>query len=257
MGKVGLYAVIWMIGFGFGVFSTLAHNRGARPAASQQPEGPREVVFSVEDGSTHRVRRVVDGDTVVLENGLLVRYQAVNTPELGRWIEDPAPLGQRAKERNAELVKDKTLVLKLAPDPVDAYGRVVARVSVREDDGSVTDIEQVLLAEGLGRPFGLGLPPAERAMLKAWTLSAQEQKLGLWGLKHPLEEGNPDGFLYCASTNGKVFHSVESPTALRIKAENFIGFKTLAEAEASGRSQAAGSRPAGGRGLREGRRSGE
>ena len=90
----------------------------------------------MEDGGIYRVRSVVDGDTVVLENGLHIRYQGINAPETGHFVKDPAPLGAEATARNRELVEGKRVRLALARQPQDAYGRVISRISALPEEGS-------------------------------------------------------------------------------------------------------------------------
>ena len=79
------------------------------------------------------------------------------------------------------------------------------------------------------------MPRARREELKGWQNGARAESRGMWGLAHPLEGGNTHAFVYCASTNGKVFHPIDSSTAKRIQAQNFLGYHTRAQAEATGR----------------------
>ncbi|MCZ7644014.1 MAG: thermonuclease family protein [Planctomycetota bacterium] len=228
-----------LAGAALGALGQAAYDRGAEPAAeTQAAQAPQRLELSLADEGLYAVRRVVDGDTLVLENGLHVRYQGVNTPELGRFIRVAAPLAEEAKARNEELLKDKRVRLRLGPEPLDAYGRVIARVRAVGAEGEETDLESVLLEEGLGRAFGLGVPPAEYEALKAAQERAKEAGRGLWGLPHPLEQGNPRGFKFCATINGDVYHAVDAPVAKKIAAANFIGFHSREEAEASGRRPA-------------------
>ena len=58
------------------------------------------------------VRRVVDGDTIELMDGRLVRYIGIDAPEVRRregerWVMDPEPFGLAATEANKRLVEGK------------------------------------------------------------------------------------------------------------------------------------------------------
>jgi len=72
------------------------------------------------------VRNVVDGDTIELSNGRMVRYIGVDTPEVRRrsgntWIYDPEPYALEAKEFNKKLVDRK--VVKLVEAQEEAKGQ--------------------------------------------------------------------------------------------------------------------------------------
>lgn len=256
MARLGSHLLALGVGLLCGALGAASYLRGSVPA-QEPPRAPASTPLggaaastaqvldlSIADGGLYTVRRVVDGDTLVLENGLHVRYQGVNAPEMGRFIRKAAPLGEEAKQRNEALLAGKRVRLMLGPEPLDAYGRLIARVRAVGEDGTETDLETILLEEGLGRAFGKGLPREAYDALKAAQQRAQAAGLGLWGLPHPLEQGNPEGYRYCASSGSDVYHPVESATARRIVAGNFIGFKSREEAEASGRRPAKGAEAA-------------
>jgi micrococcal nuclease len=226
------YALAFLAGSAFTVLILIAWHYGRAPAREDLP--PR-VDLSIVDGETYRVARVVDGDTIVLENGLHIRYAGANTPEKGRFVQDVAPLALEATERNRELVEGKLVRLKLAGTPLDAHGRVVARITVAAANGAELDVEAALLKEGLARAMGLGLPTGEYQRLKTLEDEAKAARAGIWGLTHPLETGKPAAFPFCAASGGKVFHRVDCPQAGRLSAANFIGFAELDKALASGR----------------------
>ncbi|MFA6356488.1 MAG: thermonuclease family protein, partial [Candidatus Omnitrophota bacterium] len=68
------------------------------------------------------VSKVIDGDTVVLENGEHVRYIGIDTPEKGR------PYYSEAKRQNEKLVKGRKVRLEFDAGKADRYGRVLAYV---------------------------------------------------------------------------------------------------------------------------------
>ena len=191
--------------------------------------------LSLEEGGVYRVKEVVDGDTITLENGLHVRYQGVNTPEAGRWVVDPAPMSEAAKARNRELVEGKPVRLRFGHEPLDKYGRVLARVETLSEQGEPVDVEAVLIREGLGKVFTLDMPAEEQQRLKALQGQAQESRLGIWGVTKPAAEEGQAPFPFCSASGGQVFHRAECAQAKRITAANFHGYRTLEDARASGR----------------------
>ena len=203
--------------------------------APAEPEDPPRVDLSVVSGGTYRVARVVDGDTIVLENGLHVRYAGINAPETGRWVkDDPAPQAREATARNRELVEGRLVRLTLGTAPVDAYGRLLAHVARVAEGEPEVDVEAVLLKEGLARVLALGLAAGEYARLKAWQEEAKAAKAGLWGVTAPAVEREAD-FLYCAAAGSKTFHRVDCPLAQRISPANVQRYATREQVETTGR----------------------
>ncbi len=67
-----------------------------------------------------KVKRVIDGDTIELANGQIVRYIGVNAPNNGQ------PFEEEATEANAKLVQNKTIILEYDAYTSDRFGRVLA-----------------------------------------------------------------------------------------------------------------------------------
>ncbi len=72
--------------------------------------------------STGKVKKVIDGDTIELMNGTLVRLANVNAPELNR------PGGQKAKRQLAGMLK-KGEHVGISEKARDEHGRIVAGVT--------------------------------------------------------------------------------------------------------------------------------
>ena len=71
-----------------------------------------------------KCKRVVDGDTIELENGDKVRYIGIDTPESDEYY------GDIATEKNQELVEGKTIKLEKDVSDTDKYGRILAYVYI-------------------------------------------------------------------------------------------------------------------------------
>lgn len=94
------------------------------------------------------VTRAIDGDTIKLATGELVRYIGVDAPETrrrvgDRWAEDPEPFGREAAEANRRWVEGKRVRLEYDVQRHDRYGRLLAYVYV---EGEM--INAKLLEEG-------------------------------------------------------------------------------------------------------------
>lgn len=120
---------------------------------------------------TAKVERVVDGDTIVLSTGVVVRYIGITAPE------DNKPFDKESTEENRKLVEGKTVKLKYDAYKADKFGRILAYVFV---DGKNISIE--LARKGLAqavvyekrRPFIY-----QDQILKAQE-EAKKHKRGMW-----------------------------------------------------------------------------
>jgi len=198
------------------------------------------VDLSIQDGGIYRVRKVVDGDTIVLENGVHVRYLGVNAPETGHFVKDAAPMGREATLRNVALVEGKQVSLQLAHEPLDMYGRILSRVIIinPESPENGTDAGKTMVKEGLARPMGLGIPREEFEQLKQLEENARAAKIGIWSLEDKAKKSDGDGKPYCASSSKPtgVYHLLMCPMAQRIKAQNLQRYASIEEAEVAGRT---------------------
>jgi micrococcal nuclease len=127
------------------------------PVASQDPKGP------------FLVKRVVDGDTIVLADGRYVRYVGINTPEHGE------PLWEEARDYNAQQVGGKLVTLEFGQVTEDTYGRTLAYVSVEGEMANAA-----LLQAGLAHLFVLE-PITYYHYFQRLQEEARTQGLGIWG----------------------------------------------------------------------------
>jgi endonuclease YncB( thermonuclease family) len=115
------------------------------------------------------IREVIDGDTVRLNDGRLVRYVGVNAPEPGQ------PFAREATMLNRQLVLGRPVRLEFDDVAEDRHGRLLAYVY-----RNGTMINERLLDEGVAHLFLL--PPNVRHATR--LLRAQEQakaaRRGMW-----------------------------------------------------------------------------
>ncbi|WP_223739741.1 PAS domain-containing protein [Corallococcus sp. AS-1-12] len=125
--------------------------------------------------STGVVTKVIDGDTVVLQDGERIRYLLADTPETTRGHDDC--FGEEAAAFNRSLVEGRTVRLRDAEACTDRFGRRLAYVSV---DGE--DVNALLVRRGYA--CTLFIPPAgasRRGEFEALELEARRARRGLWG----------------------------------------------------------------------------
>lgn len=105
------------------------------------------------------VLRVIDGDTVDLDLDVgmyitvrkRIRFLNIDTYELRGGTDETKTLARAAKTRLEELLStpDSKVYIKTKMDNTGKYGRLLGKLYVIHDsDGSVIDINQVLLEEG-------------------------------------------------------------------------------------------------------------
>ena len=104
----------------------------------------------------HTVQWVMDGDTIVLENGLNVRYIGINAPEVAHENKKAEPFGNFAARINRKLVQGKKVRLETDHDVRDRYGRQLAYVFLA--DGTFVNAALVLM----GAAYCLPVSPNDR-----------------------------------------------------------------------------------------------
>jgi micrococcal nuclease len=126
-------------------------------------------------GELFRVKRVVDGDTIQLENGDKVRYIGVNTPETVDPRRPVQCFGKEAKEKNRELVEGKLVRLVKDISETDRYGRKLRYVYAGE-----VFINSELIKYGYATTETLPPDVHFSNFFRDLEATAREQKIGLW-----------------------------------------------------------------------------
>ncbi len=121
---------------------------------------------------------VTDGDTVVLDSGLVVRMIGTQAPKLPLGREGFAtwPLAPEAKAALEALALNRTVQLGYGGERVDRYDRALAHVFVETDQGPVW-AQHHMVAAGLARVYSF---PDNRSCLD--LLFAAEGRARLAGL---------------------------------------------------------------------------
>ena len=116
-----------------------------------------------------RVQKVIDGDTVVLDNGRHLRYLGINTPERNErfWRE--------ARDYNDRMIKGKLAMLEFEQVKEDKYGRILAYVYVGKKM-----INAQLLMVGLAHLFILE-PNKFYNYFRTLQEEARVKGMGFWG----------------------------------------------------------------------------
>ena len=102
----------------------------------------------------YTVERVVDGDTLLLSNGIRVRLMGVDTPETVKPNSEVEPFGPEATAFTKQAIaqNENRVYIRLDCDRFDKYGRNLAFVYLGESDGSdVFFLNEELVRAGLAK----------------------------------------------------------------------------------------------------------
>lgn len=128
---------------------------------------------------TH-LRRVIDGDTLVLTDGTHVRLIGVNAPELAHDGRAVQPFAERAKRAAQAFLSDSaSLRLVVGRRSHDRYGRLLAHV-YRASDGA--SLEEMLLGGGLAFAIAIGPDVSLADCLAAAERPAMRAGRGVWSV---------------------------------------------------------------------------
>ena len=126
-----------------------------------------------------RVVEVIDGGTVLLDDGDTVRLAGIEAPKhtSGDAASGMELLAQKARQTLAHLVQGRRVGFARGSVPRDRYGRLRGHL-VRSDDG--TWIQGALLAAGLARVHSLVDDRAAVAEMLAIERRARAERRGIW-----------------------------------------------------------------------------
>lgn len=162
----------------------------------------------------YKVTRVIDGDTIELNNFQKVRFSGINTPETGECYY------QEAKARLGELLLGKEVMLEKDKTNIDKYDRELRYVYV---NGLMAN--SIMVEEGYARVFDKYKDDTKKyEELKKIEETAKSKKLGVWGC-----EEKENNCLYVGSKNSKTYHKPDCKWAKKIKPENLVCYKSETE----------------------------
>jgi micrococcal nuclease len=121
------------------------------------------------------VKKVVDGDTIELENGSRLRYIGIDTPET---VDPKSPVqcfGRESSAKNKELVEGKKVRLELDVSNEDRYGRLLRYVYVGD-----TFVNEYLVREGFAKASSYPPDVKYQDKLRTAEASARASNKGLW-----------------------------------------------------------------------------
>lgn len=181
----------WLDGNGHKHFSDRPH-QGAK-------------TLQVNAGYTYyQVKKVYDGDTVLLTDGTKVRFLGINTPEVEGRYKSAQAGGDEAKRWLAARLKNKKIRLETDVKKQDKYGRLLAHVFT--EDKSYINLELVKsgMATVIIHPPNLKYTDD----LLAAQQQAEQQQAGVWSRKEyasqQLDQIKQSGFNRWQRVTGRI-----------------------------------------------------
>ncbi len=130
-----------------------------------------------------KVEKVVDGDTIKLENGQTVRYIGIDTPETKHPNKPVQCFGREASAKNKELVEGREILMEKDISNTDRYGRLLRYIYLPNPQASdeAIFVNEYLVEQGYAHL--LTYPPDVKydKILRDAQTAAREEKRGLWG----------------------------------------------------------------------------
>lgn len=156
----------------------------------QNPK-PQTEKTALDTNQIYIVKRVVDGDTVELDDGQRVRYLNVDTPESVKPGVPPQCFSLNAKAENEKMLGNKRIKLTFDKQKTDRYGRILAYVF--PENTTNFDIKNSINVKLVENGFAKGLFIRPNLSNKDYFIKleneAQKKKIGLWGVcPKPFEE---------------------------------------------------------------------
>lgn len=182
-----------------------------------------------QDLPSAHVRQVVDGDTVRLDDGRSVRLIGLNAPEIGRKGRTTEPFAEAARQRLQALVaqSDGQVRVAVGQEARDRYGRTLAHLY----GANGRNLEEQLLAEGLGYQVAIAPNVSLVDCLQAAEDRARQARLGVWRQSPvvPASQLSQSGFALVSGrvakaqrNKGGLWIDLEGGLVLRI-APNLLG----------------------------------
>jgi micrococcal nuclease len=166
-----------MSGAGF----TVAWLIGAAVLCGQLAAAAAATPCALEQGSSHAVARVIDSETLLLDDGREVRLIGALAPKpdvLDANARDWPP-ARDARRMLEALIQARVVTLRTEGRQRDRYGRLLAQVFV-DDDGAEVWLQQRMILEGQARAYTLPGNTACLTALLAAEETARNQGRGLW-----------------------------------------------------------------------------
>ncbi len=182
----------------------------------------------------HIVKFVYDGDTILLENGVKVRYLGIDAPEVDHDKGHSDFMALDAWKYNRKLVKGKQVRFETDIEEKDKYGRVLAYVYLK--NGKM--VNDLMIQKGMAHVMVSSKELKYRDLFIKSQQKAMKDRLGIWRENPEKREK-----VYYGHKRSFRFHRPDCPSGKKISIKNRILFKKRDDAFYQGYSPCRHCRP--------------
>ena len=127
---LNLLPVVAIVGVGFIAWQRYQGSQAAsRPDyESSTAADPSRPTGQAPQTTRHQVKRVTDGDTIVLDNGDKIRFCGIDAPETQHGNKPGQPLGEESKANLQKLIDAAGGTVLVMGNERDRYDRIVAEI---------------------------------------------------------------------------------------------------------------------------------
>lgn len=150
-----------------------------------------------------KVKRVIDGDTFLLQNSTRVRLIGIDTPE----ISDKECYSKKAKKKLRQLIKGKRVRLKYDEDKWDKYDRKLAYVYKGKKF-----INKYMVVAGYAEVMIISPNNKKEAALNKARSRAKEKNRGIWNKCRNNYDYDGDGYNFdedCNDEDSNVYSEIK------------------------------------------------
>jgi micrococcal nuclease len=144
--------------------------------SDERPTSPTQIEATQ---PLHGVTRVIDGDTVVLQNIGTVRLIGVDTPESVDPRRPVEYFGKEASDFTRQIATGKQVTLGFDQDRTDRFGRTLAYVYLQPEN---LLLNAEIIRQGYGHAY-TAFPFRMSEEFRALEREAREAGRGLWGTR--------------------------------------------------------------------------
>jgi endonuclease YncB( thermonuclease family) len=146
-----------------------------------QKKQSAKAVSVVEEVFVARVTKIIDGDTVAVEDGRKIRLLGIDTPEKGFkdakgvYHDDPAPYAEQATQRLKGIAEGQQCSFSFDKEKFDRYGRTLSYMVCRG-----LEVNRTMIAEGFASVMIYPPNDSRKDELLSAQREAQAAGRGIW-----------------------------------------------------------------------------
>lgn len=146
------------------------------PTTQTHPTNQSSTVLGEHNLEEATISSVIDGDTVKLSDGRILRYIGVDTPETVDPRRPVQCFGNEASHYNKLLVTGKTVYLEKDVSETDRFGRLLRYVYLQSGEM----VNEMLVREGYAQSSAYPPDIKYQQQLDTLEIEARDNNIGLW-----------------------------------------------------------------------------